>query len=325
MGFHDTRLPESFSKGSLFGLGFDTKVVQLDSGQEHRLAKWLPAGRRKYNLEKGISSVDDLITLTRFYLARSGALNSFRVKDWFDYASNATGTLHRAGDVALSHNDQEMVQVLGGVAPIYQMVKRYVSGPTTIVRTIRKPVSGTALIGANSVLQTSGFTVDYSTGRVAFTTVPANPVTAGFQYDVPCRFSEDTDKALQVALEAPDTGNLPEISCIEDVDPVTAPQDFPYGGAKNFGAVVGNTLVTPLDGKLQIFAPTTTGRKIILPDTTNLPLGGPYFVFVNAGTQAMSIETSTGSVLLASFATGALVLVFLGENTSAAKTWFLKT
>ena len=64
----------------------------------------------------------------------------------------------------------------------------------SIPRPIRKPVPGSVIVARDGVLQTTGWSVDTTTGVVTFATPPAEGqiLTAGFLFDVPVRF--DTDR-----------------------------------------------------------------------------------------------------------------------------------
>lgn len=321
MGYHNVQLPTRFSRGSRFGPGFDTRIIELDSKAEHRIQRGPDAGRRTYSLEQGIASLDDLYTLYEFYVARRGALNTFRLKDWLDYATTATGTTHRPSDDQVGYDDEDLVAVDGSTT-VFQFVKRYTSGPTTVVRRLRKLVSGKVRVGDGTGELLSGFTLDLEEGQVTFGSAPTGTATGGCEFDVPARFAEETDRAFQVAIEALDTGNLPEIRCIEDVDPVAVSQDYPHGGAINHGAIGADVSLSEFDGRLQTAEPTTTGKSFKLPDYTNLPTGGPYFVLRNGGTQNMSIKDSGGSTVT-SLNTSTTKTVYLGVTAAGSKTWIV--
>lgn len=321
MGYHNVQLPTRFSKGSRFGPGFDTRIIELDSKAEHRIQRGPDGGRRSYSLEQGISSLDDLYALYEFYVARAGAFNSFRLKDWLDYATTATGTTHRPGDAAVGYADEDLVAV-NGSSTVFQFVKRYTSGPTTVVRRLRKLVSGTVRVGDSGGEILSGFTLDLEEGQVTFAVAPTGTATGGCEFDVVARFSEETDRAFLVAIEALDTGNLPEIRCVEDVDPVTVSQDFPFGGAYNHGAIGADVSLSEFNGRLQRAEPTTTGKSFVLPDYTDLPTGGPYFVLSNGGTQNMNIKDSGGSTVT-SLNTATTKTVYLGVTAAGSKTWIV--
>lgn len=93
-------------------------------------------------------------------------------------------------------------------------MKTYVSHTITESRRITKPVSGSVKIYVNAVLQTSGVSVNYTTGLVTFVSAPASgaAITADFEFDVPVRF--DTDR-LSATLDAYGTHSWQDISLIE--------------------------------------------------------------------------------------------------------------
>lgn len=326
MGYHDVRLPTTFSEGSQFGPGFRTAIIELDNLGEQRIQRGPAAGRRTYSLERGIADLDDLYDIYEFFIARQGALNSFRLKDWLDYATTETGTTHRDDDVAVAYDDQDLVLVSGKT---YQFVKRYTSGPTTVVRTLRKMVDGTVLVGdGGGLVSSSNYSIDLQNGQITFATAysPSGQVTGGCQFDVCVRFAEETDSNLAIAIEALDVGNLPAIRCIEDVDPVVVSQDFPFGGSKNHGAIASDVTLSELDGRLQTFNPGASGRIITLPDPTYLPAGGPYFHLVNeSGTYTMVLKDHNATTLVATWAAGAAYTIWLGyiASGSATKAWFI--
>ena len=94
------------------------------------------------------------------------------------------------------------------------MVKRYVSGSQTWVRTIAKPVAGTVRVALDGAEELGGWSVDTTTGAVTFDTAPAAGVaiTAGFTFDVPVRF--DTD-VLDVTLDLERLGSITSIPLLE--------------------------------------------------------------------------------------------------------------
>jgi uncharacterized protein (TIGR02217 family) len=124
-------------------------------------------------------------TLQAFFRSRYGKAYGFRFKDWSDY--QAVGQNIGTGN---------------GVLTSFQLTKIYTSGAYNYSREIKKPVSGTVKIYLNSVLQSSGYAVDYTTGIITFTTAPANTVlvSSDFEFDVPVRFDSD---ALTVRADGP--------------------------------------------------------------------------------------------------------------------------
>lgn len=83
----------------------------------------------------------------------------------------------------------------------FQLIKSYTNGLVT-VRDINKPVGtdssdSTVVIAVNGVVQVEDteYTLDYTTGLVSFDepNVPliGAVITAGYEFDVPCRFDTD--------------------------------------------------------------------------------------------------------------------------------------
>jgi uncharacterized protein (TIGR02217 family) len=108
-------------------------------------------------------------------------------------------------------------QVIGAgdnSSTVFQLVKAYSSGAQTWTRSITKPVTGTVTVALDGNAQTSGWSVDTTTGQITFTTAPAGGVivSAGFEFDVPVRF--DTDQ-LDVTQDLERLGSITSIPLIE--------------------------------------------------------------------------------------------------------------
>ncbi len=183
MAFVETQFPTDIAYGSSGGPEYATDIVASQSGYEQRNIGWSEA-RARYNVAHGVKTKAQLDALIAFFRARKGRAIGFRFKDWTDYqvTTETLGT----GD---------------GSTRNFQLIKHYISGAVSEVRTITKPVSGTVNLYKNGLLQTSGVSVDTTTGIVTFATAPAsgNTITATFQFDVPVRF--DTDR-LSATLDA---------------------------------------------------------------------------------------------------------------------------
>jgi len=173
--FDEVQFPPDISYGAKGGPECSTDITEMFSGKEQRNINWSQP-RAKYTVSHGVKTQAQLDDLIAFFRVRQGRAIGFRFKDWTDY--------------------QAFAQNLGtgnGVITQFQLVKKYTSS-TTITRTILKPVNnGTLKIYLNAVLQSSGFTMDYTTGIVTFTTAPGAGVvvTADFEFDVPVRFDTD--------------------------------------------------------------------------------------------------------------------------------------
>lgn len=193
MSFDEVNFPLAVSYGSMTGPSFSTEVVTLASGVEVRNQNWSQA-RRYYDAASGIRSAADAALLTAFFCARRGRARGFRLKDWLDFSSAPDGLL------APSVTDQ-VIGTGDGQTLLFQLTKTYGSGAAAYVRTIKKPVEGSVVIAVGGVVLQSGWSVDTTTGLIAFADAPLADatITAGFLFDVPVRF--DTDKLELVAYD----------------------------------------------------------------------------------------------------------------------------
>ena len=205
MAFHEIRFPDDISRGARGGPERRTQVVELASGDEERNASWADS-RRRYDAAYGIRRADDLAAVIAFFEARNGRLHGFRWKDWGDYRSGLPAAPVTAIDQALGSGD--------GETEAFQLVKRYESGAQAWIRRIVKPVAGTVRVALAGVEQSSGWSVNMTTGIVTFSTAPAADVlvTAGFEFDVPVRF--DTDR-LDVTWDLDRLGSIASIPLTE--------------------------------------------------------------------------------------------------------------
>jgi uncharacterized protein (TIGR02217 family) len=183
-GFHEVQFPSKIAYGATGGPEFNTSITKMQSGAEQRNINWQkPLGR--WDISTGLKTKTDIDTLKAFFLNRFGKAYGFRFKDWLDY--------------------QAVAQSLGtgnGTKTQFQIVKTYSSGGYNYNYDVKKPVAGTVKIYLNSVLQSSGYSLDTTTGIVTFTTAPGSgvAVSADFEFDVPARF--DTD-ALSARADGP--------------------------------------------------------------------------------------------------------------------------
>jgi len=192
MSFLETpRFPTDISYGSDGGPSYNTTVTVVSSGHEKRNSNWTYP-RHNFNVVYGVKTIDLLEILIAFFHIATGKANGFRYKDYADYKSSGV-------DTAISDTDQT-IAIQNSDSPAttaFQLIKTYTSGATTKARNITKPVDGTVVIALDGVPQTAsplGWSVDTTTGIVTFSTPPAAGVviTAGYEFDVPCRFDADT-------------------------------------------------------------------------------------------------------------------------------------
>ena len=205
MNFHEARFPTAISHGSMAGTERRTQIVVLGSGREERNSNWADS-RRMYNAGYGVKTLDDLYQVMEFYEERRGRLYGFRWKDRLDYKSCKPSK-------TLQPTDQ-VVGVGDGVEVSFQLSKTYGGAYAPWQRDISKPVTGSVRIAVdgNELTEVADYAVDTLGGKVFFknSAVPGSGalITAGFEFDVPVRFDEDT---LEINLEHFDAGQIPGI------------------------------------------------------------------------------------------------------------------
>lgn len=182
--FHEVQFPTKIAYGATGGPMFNTSITTTQGGFEQRNINWLKSLGR-WDVSTGIKNKADMDAVIAFFRARFGKAYGFRFKDWSDF--QAVGQNIGTGN---------------GTQTAFQLIRTYTSGSNGYIRDIKKPVSGTVTIYLNSILQSSGFTVDHATGIVTFTVAPGAGVvvSADYDFDVPVRF--DTD-ALAVRIDGP--------------------------------------------------------------------------------------------------------------------------
>lgn len=154
--------------------------------------------------------------LTILFLITNGGVNNGKAATITDYD-------HLTGTFTIDADNLDADLTIGDTYEIarthtkdFQLVKNYTQGSQITVRDISKPVGtglgdSTILIGVDGVLKTehTHYTIDYTTGMVTFinNNVPliGEAITAGYEFDVPCRF--DTDE-LTINLEMYDHGTV---------------------------------------------------------------------------------------------------------------------
>ncbi|MDC0737526.1 DUF2460 domain-containing protein [Cognatishimia sp. SS12] len=206
MGFHETRFPANLSFGSVGGPERRTDIVTLTNGFEERNTPWAHA-RRRYDAGVGMRSLDDIATLIAFFEARRGQLYGFRWKDWSDFKSG------RATE-EVDFRDQ-VIGIGDGAQRVFQLTKTYQSGGQSYQRPISKPVAGTVRVGIADAEQQEAvdYTVNTATGEITFMQAPGqdDPVTAGFEFDVPVRFDTDSIQTSVASFQAGDMPNVPVV------------------------------------------------------------------------------------------------------------------
>ncbi|MBR0553897.1 DUF2460 domain-containing protein [Sphingomonadaceae bacterium LXI357] len=196
--FDDVLFPLALGREAEVAPEVSTAIVTSAGGAEKRNADWSSA-RTRYDVGPGVRSEEDIAALLAFFRARLGPARGFRLRDPFDWASGD-------GD-AVSPTDQP-IGTGDGVAVRFMLAKRY--GET--VRRITRPVAGSVRIAVDGI-ETHGFTLE-SEGRLLLDDPPGEgaAVTAGFRFDVPVRFAEDSLSVNRATFMA---GAAPSVPLIE--------------------------------------------------------------------------------------------------------------
>ena len=191
--FLEERFPLEISRGAEALSSWATEIVELDSGREVRNSP-RSAPRLSWDVAPAVRRAELVADLRRFWNALSGPLVGFRFRDPVDHSSTRPGWTPVATDQEIGTGD--------GAETAFQLVKRYAVGGETYTRTITKPVEHSVRVALDNVEQSSGWSVDTTTGIVTFDTAPAAGVTiqAGFEFDVPVRF-EERELALTARLD----------------------------------------------------------------------------------------------------------------------------
>lgn len=323
MGFHEVQFPTDESYGGSGGPGHNTAIIELPGGSEQRIGRWAGA-RRKFDVSYGIKTWTQCVTAQTFALARAGALYGFRYKDWRDYASTADGRTPPWGTTAVSHQNQN-IATGDGTTTTFQLTKTYVSGPSTIVRKITKPVASTTVIAFGAVQQTTGWTVDTTTGIVTFTTAPTlgTLIRAGFEFDVPVRFEKDVDDLFSIDIDSFSSASVPALNVIELIDEEPQTDLIYHGGSSTLGVLNADVSITANTGRLVSGEPQSVGLKIYLPDAKTYPAGGPHFLIVNRGTQAWSVRNSSDTQIVSVPVAGSAE-IWLERPPASAAVWWSK-
>jgi uncharacterized protein (TIGR02217 family) len=305
VGFHEVQFPTDISYGSRGGPGFATAIIETDSGAEERVARW-SAPRRRYDVAYGVRSKADLSALITFYVARQGAAYGFRYKDWLDFT---TASDHRAAP----SNTDSTLGTGDATETDFQLTKSYTSGGVTRTRNITKPVTDTTVVALDGVNQTSGWTVDTTTGIVTFSSPPGAGVvvSAGCEFDVPVRFGIEADSLLGLQLDAFDIGGVSSIPLIEVRDELEASEEFHYGGGQYLSLSADRSIALS-DGRVLALDPQSSGLVVTLPALSGLVAGGPYFYLKNeSGSYSLTVKDSGGSTVTTLAASGTCVLLVM--------------
>jgi uncharacterized protein (TIGR02217 family) len=320
MGFHEISFPVELSFGMTGGPGHRTDIIITGSGHEQRVVRWSGA-RNRYEIPLDNRPQSEVGQLIRFVRARQGAANGWRLQDPNDYTSALDGVSAHADD------DVDPWFTASGADPsVVQLFKRYADSAGGRTRTIHKPQGdgtagdGSVLIARNGSPYTD-FTYDPATGLVTLNnTTDTDLFTCGFAFDVPVRFSEDVDEALEATYTDFDNVQFPNLSAVEELNPAIVADEFHYGGAAEF-TLTADISISPLTGRyIRIVSASTGGLKVLLPEVDTLAPGGPYFYIFNDADANTVLLRDENDAAVITMGTNSHYTVLL-SSSAAGKAW----
>jgi len=207
--FREILFPVCISYDAVGGPYWPTDVVRLKSGVEHRNQPWSHP-IRKYSVDLSDHNRRDILEFIDFWENQQGTEFGFRWKDWIDFTSGIAYDNITGADEQLADGD--------GSSTTFQLIKTYPGGS---VRKILKPVKDTIIVTVNGGAPSGDVVCDTTNGIVFFENAPANGATvrAGFEYDVPVRFSESS---VGFNLEDFQQGNVSNL----DIEEMRIDPDF---------------------------------------------------------------------------------------------------
>jgi uncharacterized protein (TIGR02217 family) len=197
--FDDVLFPLALGREAEVSPGFSTAIVTSAGGREQRNASWASA-RARYDVGPGIRSEADIAALLDFFRSRQGPARGFRLRDPFDAASGDGTPV-----------DQQ-IGIGDGTTVRFALVKHYGDQ----ARRITRPVAGSVRVAVDGT-ETAAFSIEPG-GWVTLDTAPAAGavVTAGFAFDVPVRFAEDSLSVNRATFLAGTAVSVPLIELRED-------------------------------------------------------------------------------------------------------------
>ena len=200
--FDDVLFPIALGREAEVAPEVSTAILTSAGGHEARNAAWAQA-RTRYDVGPGVRSEADIRALLGFYRARMGPARGFRLRDPFDDCSNDEGA------------PGPLDQVIGtgdGAQQAFALVKAY----GDVARRITRPVAGSVRVAVDGV-ETAAFAI--GAGGVVMLDEPAGDgavVTAGYRFDVPVRFAEDSLSVNRATFMAGAAPSVPLVEVRED-------------------------------------------------------------------------------------------------------------
>lgn len=199
MTFINVRLPLQVEINAVRREREPVEIVKTDGGYEVRNVRHAQ-GLYEYDVSFPAGDYDSttIAAVKDMFKASRGGLYAFRFRDWDKENNTLT---------------DEVIGTGNGVKTAFQITKTWTVGGQSQVRNVTRPVSSYT-VKKDGVTAVSGYSIDYSTGILTFTSAPANGVVVSVSgvYDIPVRF-DLTFQATGMAsfLEHIDTLTLLEV------------------------------------------------------------------------------------------------------------------
>ena len=175
MTFIDSRLPQQIEINAVRRETEPVDIVRTDGGYEVRNIRHAQ-GLFEYDVSFPPGGFDASVTEAVYAMWRAsrGGLYAFRFRDWDSKNNTLTDEVIGTGD---------------GATTTFQITQTHTVGGVSSVRNVTRPVSAFTVM-LDGAVQGSGYSIDYSTGVLTFTTAPALDVEISVSgtYDIPVRF-----------------------------------------------------------------------------------------------------------------------------------------
>lgn len=271
--FDNVRLNPLLSRGFVGGPGHTT-IIQVSQSQHERRLQRSSRERRRYTVAKRLMTASAWGELLAFWLARKGALRSFRFKDWSDYTSNPTNP------TAPPTRLDQLIGIGDGVTKTFKLLKVYGVdvGLPLHARRISLPVAGTLVVAVNGVASLEPAWA-LSIGEITFATAPAvgHEIRCGFEFDVEVRFDRVTSEGFNVRMDVPGRFDVQDLALVEVLDEAVTPEIGSPGGSTNLDPLSVDRIITVYDG-MEILTNPTVAVSLYLQNPTGLG-GGRYWRF----------------------------------------------
>jgi uncharacterized protein (TIGR02217 family) len=216
MSFIDEYMPEEVpGYPCVSAPRFKTTIQVSAGGNERRNQEW-EHPLHQFILPEAVARETSVINgLKKHWLVTKGPLHSFPWADPLDKASIDHAPNLPDNEIAIARTDQTL-GTGDGFTDSFQLVKRYIVGAQTYVRTIYHPVLSSVLVEKNGALvNAADYTVSRTTGVLTFDTPPDNGhvIKAGFLFDVEVRF--ESDDAFEGIVRTWQAGGFSDLTLIE--------------------------------------------------------------------------------------------------------------